>query len=323
MPDFDIAADMVDAIKNDKRINDAFTEWLNERYLVELSDDVRVSGLQLALRVMLSEARERAERRDARVDRIERLITEVIESREASAKEHAKAIAEIRAQMSASAKEHADRMARMDARTAAIEADTAKFAESMREFRVRAAKHDAEIEAFHERFAVTDARLEEMHKLIKRANDRVNVVWGDDIERVMVRNMRRISKAFDRATGKIAYVQIGSVFPGVSERLGDARMEAVLGKVITDDEDEDLYAVDAVFVCTSGRSDDELWVVGEASSTIDYGDISRARDRAATLRKIGFNAGAFVFGYFIPDGICKAADEIGVKPIIVGMPGGE
>lgn len=271
---------------------------------------------------------------------IERLITEVIESREASAKEHAErmaqmqaqmnasakeyaeGLAQIRADMAASAKEHADRMARMDARTAAIEADTAKFAESMREFRVRAAKHDAEIEAFHERFAVTDARLEEMHKLIKCANDRVNVVWGDDIERVMVRNMRRISKAFDRAIGKIAYVQIGSVFPGVSERLGDARMEAVLGKVITDDEDEDLYSVDAVFVCASGRSGDELWVAGEASSTIDYGDISRARDRAATLRKIGFNAGAFVFGYSIPDGIRKAADEIGVKPIIVGMPGG-
>lgn len=311
MPELDIAADMVDAIKNDKRINDAFTEWLNERYSVEVSDDVRVSGLQLVLRVMLSEARERAERRDARVDRIETLITEVVESREASAKEHA------------------ERMARMDARTAAIEADTAALKsdtaamrESLREFQVRAAKHDAEIKAFHERFAVTDARLEEMHKLVKRANDRVNVVWGDDIERVMVRNMRRISKAFDRLTGKIAYVQIGSVHPGVSERLGDARMEAVLGKVITDDEDEELYAVDAVFVCTSGHRNDELWLVGEASSTIDYGDISSARDRAATLRKMNFDAGAFVFGYAIPDGIRKAADEIGVKPIIVDMPGG-
>lgn len=79
MSDIDLAAQIVDAIKNDARVNAAVTEWLDERYPIQISESVTSAGLRDALRLMLAEARECADAQDGRLDRMSKLIAHVID----------------------------------------------------------------------------------------------------------------------------------------------------------------------------------------------------------------------------------------------------
>ena len=125
MADSDIALALADAMKNDERVNAALIEWLDERYPVEISDGVKVTGLREAIRLVLAEGRRRLDDQDARQDRIEALITELAQRTEASAKEHA------------------ERMTAIESSHAAFLEESRAFRESIRRLECVQAQHSA------------------------------------------------------------------------------------------------------------------------------------------------------------------------------------
>lgn len=310
MPDVDIALALADAMKNDERVNAALIEWLDERYPVEISDGVAVTGLREAIRLVLAEGRRRLDAQDARQERIEALITKLAQRTEASAKEHA------------------ERMAAIESSHAVFLEESRAFRESIRRLEAVQAEHSATLAEhsialaeIREQQAEHSDSLARIDRNVQRMGARISGIRGIGIERRLRRNALAIlMKGYGCRRAQVVWsgmdgsrVSDMAIFDAFLVKIESAFQEDRIGI----DEYIGLAAADLIAKGELEADGSEMWFVVEASAAIGQDDVDRANERAAAIAKLeGANARGFVYGEYIDRTVADYARAVEVDVVI-------
>ena len=142
----------------------------------------------------------------------------------------------------------------------------------------------------------------------------LNRLAGTDYERKIARSLRR--RAYRHFGVNDAELTHSVTLPN-SSRIPDLLDAACDQGIITDDEVNQAQVIDIVI---SGVTDanQPVYVAIEASVTVGYSDVSRARERAAIIsRAAGVPVSAGVVGTEIPAAVRQNADDNGVAVVIM------
>lgn len=279
MANVDIAAQIAAAMQSDPKVNAAMTEWLDERYPMEISETITSAGLRDALRLMLGEARARADAQDRRLDRMSELIAHVVDRQDA-------ADARFEAFMNANDEAHA------------------LFREELREHRETILRLESGQSAILAQLAEHSDSFARLDRSMQRMSGRIGNTRGMEIERKLRRSLQSILiNRFGCSRGQIVwygadggYGSPGSAFGAYRARLDVAVDE---GR-INSDEFVGLESADIIAKGLFKSDGSDVWIIGEASGVLSEDDIDRASDRALALSKFeGVVARAFVYGEYI------------------------
>lgn len=293
MANMDIAARIAAAMQSDPKVNAAMTEWLDERYPVEISETITSAGVRDALRLMLAEARERADAQDRRLDRMSELIAHVVD--------------------------------RQDAADARFEAFMVEMGEMRAENNARFASIEQGLSDIRGQLAEHSDWLARLDRNMQRMGGRIGNMRGSDLDGELLKGCDRImGDAFGCVESDVIWSARGGSagMVGYLGRLLDARMRNARRRgQITTEQYKSLRSADLI---ARGRYDGgkpPVWVAVEASASIDMMDIDRAWDRAVILGALeNVKAEGMVYGYSIPASMREYAQECGVSVIIADEP---
>lgn len=342
MAEIDIAAEIADAVKNDRRVSAALAEWMRERYSIEISDEVRAEGIERAIQLVVEGANRRADAQDARLDKSDALIAELAKQTAAIRDD----TAAMRERMDAADRRHADFERRMDESDKRFAAFQARMDESDKRFaafeaRMDAAdkRHEDMVEGFHEQSRRLVARLDRMDQRMAERDDviseimnallndrrkqnalaeRVSLLGGREMEwRLQGEYQSILIQEFDCLFGRLVWLAGDGLARGVDAsygEFGDKLLEARYSGEISQSDFVDIWAADLIAKGALASERSECWFVAEASVAIGRSDVIRAKRRAdavAAFEKAP--AEAFVFGQRISDRVEAFAKSQGVK----------
>lgn len=177
----------------------------------------------------------------------------------------------------------------------------------IRELKEVVAQHTAELAELRERIEELTAAVEQLVAVTQLHTDQVGALRGDILELRYWRNPARlIPHARLRRPRPVDLAEL--------TLLDDAEEQGI----VTPAEAEAVSKVDLVVQGREGRGDAaaEALVVVEISRTIRQADIERALQRAAILRKAGYNAYPAVAGQLVRDEDRERAEASGVEVYI-------
>ena len=111
------------------------------------------------------------------------------------------------------------------------------------------------------------------------------------------------------AIGRLRKVRVANIsdLVDLTEAVEEGRISASQGRGLAE--------LDLLIAGREGRAQEsrDAWLAVEVSGTIDNHDVTRAAERAATLRTFGFNAYGAVAGRAVSPPVVKLAAELGVE----------
>ena len=222
---------------------------------------------------------------------------------EAGQAQHSADIADLKAVQA----QHSADIADLKAGQARLEAGQVRLEIGQVRLEAGQAQHSAEI---------IDLKAVQAELIAKQTSmqGQLNRLAGTDYERKIARNLRR--RAYRHFGINDAELTHSVTLPN-SNRIPDLLDAAYAQGVITDDEVEQAQVIDIVI---GGVTDANLpaYVAIEASVTVGYSDISRARERAAIIsRAAGVPVIAGVVGTEIPAAVRQNAADNGVTVVIM------
>lgn len=315
-----IAAQIADAMRNDPKVSAALTEWLDERYPIEMSDSVTSDGLRDALSLVLAEARERADGQDARLDRIEALMAQIVADRQASAREHSEWMAR-----------DIERSAGFHKRMDDIDKRQETFINEMENAAVR---HKDLMARIHWRISLNESNYAEFRRKLDHFGIRTLKIYRDQqmldaqIERLRDTDSHRrlsrealviLTRDFHCKWSEVVWMfQDDFVLPrdGSYGAYGDKLRAAFMNDEISSHEFMEIWQTGFIAKGTLESDGSEAWFVGETFSSRGRNAIFAVRDRAAMVSRFE-NAVAhpFVYCFHISTADREIANRCGVRVI--------
>ena len=211
------------------------------------------------------------------------------------------------ARLEAGQAQHSADIADLKAGQARLEAGQAQHSADIADLKAGQAQHSADI-------ADLKAGQAEIVEKQTSMQGQLNRLTGTDYERKIARSLRR--RAYRHFGVNDAELTHSVTLPN-SSRIPDLLDAACDQGIITDDEVDQAQVIDIVI---SGVTDanQPVYAAIEASVTVGYSDVSRARERAAIIsRAAGVPVSAGVVGTEIPDAVRQNADDNGVTVVIM------
>lgn len=181
---------------------------------------------------------------------------------------------------------------------------------------------------YRERSAATDARIAAIDERIVAGNERITSVEENiqDIRRTLMRMEGRLGSAEGRLSGQDWRYHFSGCFGRlvrrgrlVTPRDLEAFEEADGSGAITEQEALSVRELDIIVEGVEGGRGAPVTpalLAVEVSVTIDRSDVAWARDRAAVLRKVGYNAIPVVAGARMDASLRDAAEAEGVRVLL-------
>jgi hypothetical protein len=187
--------------------------------------------------------------------------------------------------------------------SAAIEALTTAIAEMRKANDDRFKAIDARFDGMDARFDAMDTRFDGIDARLVRVDTNLGDLNGAALEAFYR------SHPASLAPGRLRKVHVVEVTDLVD------LVDAVDDGLISESQSRGLANLDLVLAGREGRGDEarDAWLAVEVSVTVDDHDVTRAAERAATLRSVGFNAYAAVAGNTITPPTMRLAEELGVE----------
>lgn len=197
-----------------------------------------------------------------------------------------------------------DDIARIDARFERMEKLLEATVTTVVELRTSGARIEASLVRHEDRFDQVDARFDTLEGRFDLVEGRLGNLEGSDFERKF-NAPSRLGGPFRRPRR----IELGDV-----EKLMEARDDGVLNA----DEMDQLASLDFLIRARRGTGEDapEVLVAFEVSMTVDGGDVRRAANRAALIRKAGLEAEAYAGGRHVTASATALARELGVHLVI-------
>jgi len=157
-------------------------------------------------------------------------------------------------------------------------------------------------------------QLMELPSKVDRMQGQLNNLTGNDYER----RIARLSATIVRRHLNLRHARLlQAITKPDNESIADLANAAAMQGGITDDDAEDLIRADLVLLDTASTPE-PVYVVAEASLTLDDHDVDRAARRARILRDAsGNDARPVVIGTGISDANRQRAEDSGVTVILV------
>ena len=144
------------------------------------------------------------------------------------------------------------------------------------------------------KFDKLDGRMDRLDGRMDRMDGHISNLSGNDYERQVIRNIPTILGYSEPAFRDVRMPDKNELI-----KLLD---EAVEANRLTVDEARTAILANSIAVASAKGDGQKVWLVVEASVTIDEQDVSRAKDRASILaRGIGEASYGVVVGAHIPD----------------------
>ena len=219
-----------------------------------------------------------------------------------------------------------DRFLELPERVDALEGTMRELADSQR-------RTQAQLEALTQRVEALTQRVEALAERMDALTDRVDALAEAQTRtEIAVQTLAdRFAKQIPKIDRSIGYVvertyheRASAYFAPIARRirvldrdtLDDLLDAAVEDGTLRDDEARAVRLADTV--ATGRREDGTLYLVVEASYTVDERDVDRAADRAQLLGRVVREAVGIVAGEYIDESAQRRARELGVYQVLDG-----
>ena len=246
-----------------------------------------------------------------------------------------------------------DDMQRIEARFERIEKLQEESAATIRQILAAQAETNAKLDALTEKVTTHDARFDGIDGRLGGIDGRLDGIDGrlDGIDRRFDGVGRRfdgidgrldglderfdgVDRRLDRSDGRLGNLE-GSAYErkfNAPARVGkpfrkrrsisvtdvDEIVDAHSRDILSDADLEQLAALDYLILARRGPGADapEVYIAFEVSVTVDGGDVQRAANRAALIRKAGLEAEAYAGGRVVTASARALAAELGVTLVV-------
>jgi chromosome segregation ATPase len=273
----------------------------------------------LDMRASLLEMQQRADERFAQTQEALSALAEAQRRTEQRVEE----LAEAQRRTEQRVEELAEAQRRSEERIGRLEVAMAELAEAQRRSEERIGRLEvamAELAEAQRRSEERIARLEVVVTELAEAQRRTEqalIALSEDV-RILTQRVDRIETTLGRVVGEGVErryrERAGTYLAKVLQKIRVVPLDTImddLEKALDAEEIDDLLSLDLLIngKVRQRAERPEVWIACEASSTIERGDVTRARRRADLLRKAGYPALAAVAGEQIDDRVLTLAQN--------------